>query len=50
LIVFSCISLRDLCVSYLRISTCLPVLNCISLRELFMSFLKSSLIFMRWHF
>jgi hypothetical protein len=37
LVVFSCISLRDLCVSSLRVSTCLPVFSCISLKELFMS-------------
>jgi hypothetical protein len=49
-IVFSCNSLRDLCVSLLRASTCLPVFSCISLRELFMSFLMSSIIIMRSDF
>jgi hypothetical protein len=44
LVVFSCNSLRDFCVSSLRVSTCLPVFSCTSLRELFMSFLKSSII------
>jgi hypothetical protein len=47
LIVFSCISLRDLCASSLRASTYLTVFSCISLRELFMSFSKSSFILMR---
>jgi hypothetical protein len=35
LIVFSCISLRDLFVSSLRASTCLLVFSCISFSELF---------------
>jgi len=50
LVVFSCNSLRDFCVSSLRASTYLLVLSCISLRELFMSFLKSSNIIMRCDF
>ena len=50
LIVFSCISLRDLLVSSLRASTYLLVFLCISLMELFMSFLKSSIIYMKWEF
>ena len=41
LFAFSCISLRDFCVSYLRTSSGLTVLSCFSLRELLMSFLKS---------
>jgi hypothetical protein len=44
LVMFSCNSLRDFCVSSLRASSCLPVFSCISLRELFMSFLESSII------
>ncbi len=44
LLIVSCNSLRDFCVSFIRASTCLLVLSCISLRELFMSFLKSSII------
>jgi hypothetical protein len=44
LIVFSCNSLRDFCVSSLRASSSLPVFYCISLRDLFVSFLKSSII------
>jgi hypothetical protein len=40
LVVFSCNSFRDFCVSSLRSSRCLPVFSCISLRELFMSFLN----------
>jgi hypothetical protein len=43
LVVFSCNSLRDFCVSSLRFSNYLPVF-CISLMELFMTFLKSSII------
>jgi hypothetical protein len=50
LIVFSCNSLRDFCVSCLKASRSLPVFSCISLRELFMSFLKSSMIIMRSDF
>jgi hypothetical protein len=34
LIVFSCNSLRNVCVSSLWASTCLPVFSCISLKEL----------------
>jgi hypothetical protein len=49
LVVFSCNSLRDFCVSYLRASSFLPVL-CISLRELFMIFLKSFITIMRSDF
>jgi hypothetical protein len=41
LIVFSCISLRDLCVSSLSASTHLPVFSCIALREFFISSLKA---------
>jgi hypothetical protein len=37
LVVFSCNSLRDFCVSSLRASSRLPVLSCISLRESFLS-------------
>ena len=44
LIVFSCNSLRDFYVSFLRASICLPVFSSISLKELFMSFLMSSII------
>jgi hypothetical protein len=40
LFVFSCNSLRYLCVSSLRASTCLPMFSCISLRELFLSSIK----------
>ena len=43
---FSCISLRDLFVSSLRASSCLPVFSYISLSE----FLKACIIFMRWDF
>jgi hypothetical protein len=43
LIMFSCNSLRDCCVSSLRVSSCLTVFSCIPLRELFMSFLKFSI-------
>jgi hypothetical protein len=50
LVVFSCNSLRNFCVSLLRVSTCLPVFSYISLRELFMSLLKSSIIIMRCGF
>jgi hypothetical protein len=50
LIVFSCNSLTDFCVSSLRDSSCLPVFSCISLRVLFMSFLKSSIIIKRSDF
>jgi hypothetical protein len=50
LIVFSCISLRDLFVSSLRASSCLPVFSYISLMELFVSSLKASIIFERWKF
>jgi hypothetical protein len=50
LIVFSCNSLRDFCVSSLRASSCLPVFFCISLRELLMAFIKSSIIIMRSDF
>jgi hypothetical protein len=50
LIVFSCISLRDLCVFSLRASTYLVVFSHVSLRELFMSFLKSSITLMRWDY
>jgi hypothetical protein len=35
LIVFSCNSLRDFCVSSLRASSCLPVFSCISLRVIY---------------
>ena len=44
---FSCNSLRDVCVSSLRASSYLSVFSCISLRELFMPFLYSSIIIMR---
>jgi hypothetical protein len=40
LIVFSCNSLRDFCVSSLRASSCLPLFSCIYSRELFITFLK----------
>jgi hypothetical protein len=50
LVVFSCNSLRDFCVSSLRASGYLSVFSCISLRELLMSFLKSSIIIMRCDF
>jgi hypothetical protein len=50
LVVFSCNSLRGICVSSLRASTYLPVFSCISLRELFMSFLMSYIIIMRCDF
>jgi hypothetical protein len=40
LVVFSCNSLRDFCVSSLKASSCLPVFSCIY-------FLKSSIIIMR---
>ena len=50
LIVLSCNSLRDFCVSSLRASTYFPVFTCISLQELVMSFLKSSIIIMRSDF
>jgi hypothetical protein len=49
LIVFSCNSLRDFCVSSLRASSYLHVFSCISLRELSI-FLKSSIIIMRSDF
>jgi hypothetical protein len=42
LVVFSCSSLRDFCVSSVRASSCLPLFSYISLRELFIFFLKSS--------
>ena len=47
LVVFSYISLKDLFVSSLRASTCLPVSSCIYFSELFISSLKDSIIFMR---
>jgi hypothetical protein len=50
LVVFSCNSLREFCVSSLRASSCLPEFSYISLRELFISFLKSSIIMMRSDF
>jgi len=50
LVVFSCISFRNLCVSSLRASACLPVFCYISLKGLFMFFLKSSTILMRCDF
>jgi hypothetical protein len=43
LVVFSCNSLRDFCVSSLKDSSCLPVFSCIF-------FLKSSIIIMRSDF
>jgi hypothetical protein len=50
LVVLSCNSLRDFCVSSLSDSSCLPVFACIYLRELVMSFLKFCTIFMRCAF
>jgi len=44
LIVFSCISLRELFISSLRLSTYLPVFSCISYVELFISSLKDYII------
>jgi hypothetical protein len=44
LFVFFSNSLRDICVSSLRVYTCLPVFSCIFSRELLMSFLKYSVI------
>ena len=49
LVVFSCNSLRDFCVSSLRTSTCLPV-SLVVLWELFMSFLNSPIIIIRCDF
>lgn len=48
--VFSCISLKDLFVSSLSTSTCLPVIFYISLRKLFTCSLKGSIIFMKCNF
>jgi hypothetical protein len=42
LVVFSCNSLRDFCVSSLRSSTCVAVFSCNSLRDFFAPFLKGS--------
>jgi hypothetical protein len=42
LVVFSCNSLRDFCVSSLRASTCLPVFSCNSLRDFCVSSLRTS--------
>jgi hypothetical protein len=50
LVIFSCNSLRDFCISSLKASTYLCVLSCISLMELFMSFLKSSISIMKCDF
>jgi len=50
LVVFSCHSFREFCVSSLKASTCLPVFSYISLRELFISFLKPSIIIMKCDF
>ena len=50
LILFSCNSLRDFYVSFLRAFSCLPGFSCISLRGLLMSFLKSSTSNMRYDF
>ena len=50
LVVFSCNTLRDFCVSSLRSSTCLAVLSCISLSELLMPFLRSYTSIMRYDF
>ena len=49
LVVFFCISLRDLLVYFLRTSTCLLIFSCISLRALFL-FLKLPIIIMRCDF
>jgi len=50
LVVFSCNSLRDFCVSSLRACTCLPVLSCISLRESFLTFFKSPIVMIKTGF
>jgi hypothetical protein len=50
LVMFSCNSLRDFCVSSLRSSTYLAVFSCISSSELLNSFLMSSTIIMRYSF
>jgi hypothetical protein len=49
LVVFSCNSLKDFCVSSLRASTCLAMFPYISLREFLMS-LKSSISIMTCYF
>jgi hypothetical protein len=49
LVVFSCNSLWDFCLSLIRTATCLVVFSCIYLSELSMSFLKSTSI-MRYDF
>jgi hypothetical protein len=50
LLMFFCISLRNLCLSFLRASICLVVLFCIYLNDLFLSFLKFCIFILRWDF
>jgi hypothetical protein len=50
LIVFSCISLMDLCVSSKQVFYLFTVFSCISLRGLFMSSLRTSIIVKSWNF